>query len=174
MNSETIVRCDKEVGQRAERNSRKIRDRLATKFLDKDDFVDWPGSSVVNSKNLVFARTISFFFELFSRFEFDFRRRGFFLSDSNSWVVRGSVTHNVAVHVIVLWPLCTHTIPIRLHIYMYIYTFLKICVNVFENVNVCENVVVFENQCVFKNVFEYVFEKCFVYVYIPWSWKWFE
>ena len=63
------------------------------------------------------------FFVLFSRFEFDSRRRGFFLSDSNSWVVRGSVTHNVAVHVIVLWPLCTHTIPIRLHIYMYIYIF---------------------------------------------------
>ena len=39
--------------------------------------------------------------------------------------------------------------------------------NVFENVNVCENVVVFENQCVFKNVFEYVFENCFVHVYIP-------
>ena len=39
-NSETIVRCDKEVGQGSERNPRHIRDPLATRFLEKDDFVN--------------------------------------------------------------------------------------------------------------------------------------
>ena len=39
-NSETIVRCNKQVGQGSERNPRNIRDRLAIKFLEKDDSVD--------------------------------------------------------------------------------------------------------------------------------------
>ena len=39
-NSETIVRCDKEVGQGSERNPRYIRDRLARRFLEKDDYVE--------------------------------------------------------------------------------------------------------------------------------------
>ena len=45
------------------------------------------------------------FFELISRFEFDFRRCGifYFLNDSNFWCVQSSITHNVAVHVPVLW-----------------------------------------------------------------------
>ena len=37
-----------------------------------------------------------------------------FLNDSNFWCVRGSITHNVAVHVHVLWLVCTHTIPFRM------------------------------------------------------------
>ena len=48
------------------------------------------------------------------RFELDFRRRGFFLNDSNFWCVQSSITHNVAVHVHVLWPVCTHTITFRI------------------------------------------------------------
>ena len=51
-NSETIVRCDKEVGQGSERNPRYIRDRLATQFLEKDDFVERQSSPTINSKNL--------------------------------------------------------------------------------------------------------------------------
>ena len=57
-NSETIVRCNQEVGQRTDSNLRHIRDRLATKFLEKDDFVNWPSSSVVNSKILRIFRLI--------------------------------------------------------------------------------------------------------------------
>ena len=55
------------------------------------------------------------FLELISRFEFVVRRRGnFFLKDSNFWCVQSSTIHNVAVHVQVLWPVCTHTIPFRM------------------------------------------------------------
>ena len=54
------------------------------------------------------------FLELISRFEFEFRRCGFFLKDSNFWCVQSSITHNVAVHVLVLWPVCAHTIPLRM------------------------------------------------------------
>ena len=59
-------------------------------------------------------RTISEFLELISKFEFDFRRCGIFLNDSNFWCVQSSITHNVAVHVHVLWPVCAHTIPFRM------------------------------------------------------------
>ena len=53
--------------------------------------------------------------ELISRFEFDFCRCGiFFLNDSIFWCVQSSITHNVAVHVPVLWPVCAHTIPLRM------------------------------------------------------------
>ena len=55
------------------------------------------------------------FLELISRFEFDFlRRENFLLNDSNFWCVQSSITHNVALHVHVLRPVCTHTIPIRM------------------------------------------------------------
>ena len=41
-------------------------------------------------------RTISFFLELISRFEFEFRRReNFFLNDSNFWCVQSSITHTI-------------------------------------------------------------------------------
>ena len=50
-NNETIVRCNKEGGQRTNRKSRFFPDRLARGFLEKDDSVDWPSSSVVNSEN---------------------------------------------------------------------------------------------------------------------------
>ena len=52
--------------------------------------------------------------ELISRFEFEFRRCDFFLNDSNFWCVQRSITHDVAVHVPVLWPVCAHTIPFRM------------------------------------------------------------
>ena len=55
------------------------------------------------------------FLEIISRFEFDFLRRDFFFfNDSNFWCVQSSITNNVAVHVPVLWPVCAHTIPIRM------------------------------------------------------------
>ena len=55
------------------------------------------------------------FLELISRFEFEFcRRENFFLNDSNFWCVQSSNTHNVAVHVHVLWPVCAHAIPLRM------------------------------------------------------------
>ena len=71
-------------------------------------------------------------FEEISRFEFAFRRRGFFLeANSNCLCVRGSITDNVTVHVHALWLVCTQTIPIRMllcpcrfmmtHIYIYIF-----------------------------------------------------
>ena len=51
-----IVRCDKEVGQGSERNPRHIRDRLATKFLEKVDFFSLTVQrSVINSKNLRYS-----------------------------------------------------------------------------------------------------------------------
>ena len=53
-------------------------------------------------------------FELTSRFEYDIRRCGIFLNNSNFWCVQSSTTHNVAVHVHVLWPVCAHTIPFRM------------------------------------------------------------
>ena len=43
------------------------------------------------------------FWELICRFEFDFR-----------WCVQSSITHNVAVHVHVLWPVCAHTLPFQM------------------------------------------------------------
>ena len=42
-----------------------------------------------------FERFRFFFFGIISRFDFDFRRRGIFLKDSNFWCVRCSITHNV-------------------------------------------------------------------------------
>ena len=39
-NSKTIGGCDKEVGQGSQRNPRIFRGRLATKFLEKNHFVD--------------------------------------------------------------------------------------------------------------------------------------
>ena len=55
------------------------------------------------------------FLELITRFEFDFlRREFFFLNDSNFWCVQSSITHNVAVHVLVPWPVCAHAIPFRM------------------------------------------------------------
>ena len=32
----------------------------------------------------------------------------------NFWCVQSSTTHSLAVHVHVLWPVCTHTIPFRM------------------------------------------------------------
>ena len=69
------------------------------------------------------------FLELISRFEFDFRRCGnFFLNDLTFWCVQSSITHNVALHVHVLQPVCTHTIPFRmlwcLRTYIYIYVYV--------------------------------------------------
>ena len=56
------------------------------------------------------------FLELISRFEFKFRRRGnyIFWTIRIFWCVQSSITRNVAVHVPVLWPVCTHTIPFRM------------------------------------------------------------
>ena len=56
------------------------------------------------------------FLELIGRFEFEFCRRGnyIFLIDSIFWCVQSSITHNVAVHVPVMWPVCAHRIPIRM------------------------------------------------------------
>ena len=41
-------------------------------------------------------------------------RKLYFLNDSNFWCVQSSITHHVAVHVPVLWPVCSHTIPFRM------------------------------------------------------------
>ena len=51
-NSRTIVWCDEKVGQGSERNWRFIHDRLARTFLENDETVDWPCSSVINSESL--------------------------------------------------------------------------------------------------------------------------
>ena len=61
------------------------------------------------------SNDFGFFWELSSRFELEFRRRGnYFLKDSNFWCVQSSITHNAAVHVPVLFPVCAHRIPIRM------------------------------------------------------------
>ena len=53
--------------------------------------------------------------ELIGRFEFDFRSREFFFERFEFLVCsKFNHTHNVAVHVPVLWPVCAHTIPIRM------------------------------------------------------------
>ena len=51
--------------------------------------------------------------EFFSRFEFDCRRR-VFLKESNFWCVQSSTACNETVHVHVLSPVCTQTIPFRM------------------------------------------------------------
>ena len=48
------------------------------------------------------------------RIRFSSLQKIFFLDASNSWCVQSSLTHNVAVHVPVLWPVCAHTIPLRM------------------------------------------------------------
>ena len=60
-------------------------------------------------------RTISGVLELISRFEFEFCRPGNFFSERFEFLVcsKFNHTHHVAVHVPVLWPVCTHTIPIQ-------------------------------------------------------------
>ena len=73
--------------------------------------------------------------ELLSRFEFDFRRCGFsFWAIRIFWFVQSSITHNVAVHVHVLWPFA----PTQFHFEccgvfddMYVYTYI------YGNVYVC-------------------------------------
>ena len=55
------------------------------------------------------------FLELISRFEFEFRRsRKLLFFERFEFLVcsKFNHTHHVAVHVHVLWPVCTHTIPI--------------------------------------------------------------
>ena len=42
-----------------------------------------------------------------------------FLNDSNFWCFGNSITHNVAVYVPVLWPVCAHTIPFRMLWYLW-------------------------------------------------------
>ena len=79
-------------------------------------------------------------------------RKLYFLNDSNFWCVQSSVTHNVAVHVHVLWLVCAHT---QFHfeccgvgddIYIYIQIFIDRIVNVYEYV------FVYVHACVFFNV----------------------
>ena len=54
------------------------------------------------------------FLELISRFEFEFRRRGIFF-EGFEFLVCSKFNHtHVAVNVHVLWPVCTHRIPIRM------------------------------------------------------------
>ena len=55
-NSKTIVRCDKKVVQGSERNPRYFRNRLARKFLEKDNSVDWPSRSFFNSESRCILR----------------------------------------------------------------------------------------------------------------------
>ena len=55
------------------------------------------------------------FLELINRFEFEFRRRGFFFERFEFLVCfKVNHTHHVAVHVHVLWLVCAHTIPFRM------------------------------------------------------------
>ena len=55
------------------------------------------------------------FSELISRFEFEFCRCvNYFFEGFEFFGVQSSITHNVAVHVPVLWPVCAHTIPFRM------------------------------------------------------------
>ena len=55
------------------------------------------------------------FLELMTRFEFEFRRRGNFFEGFEFLVCsKFNHTHHLAVNVHVLWPVCTHTIPLRM------------------------------------------------------------
>ena len=57
------------------------------------------------------SNDFGWFLELISRFEFDFRRCGKYFERFEFLVC--SKFNNVAVHVLVLWPVCAHTIPFR-------------------------------------------------------------
>ena len=81
--------------------------------------------------------------------------RIFFLNDANFWCVRGSITHNVAVHVLVLWHVCAHTIVFRMLWCPWRFIITHKCV-----------FIVFRRQNM--NVYVYVS------VSVPWSCKWFE
>ena len=48
-NNETIVRCNQEVGQWTDRNSRNIQIDWQGQILEKDDSVERPSGSIVNS-----------------------------------------------------------------------------------------------------------------------------
>ena len=61
------------------------------------------------------SNDIGRFFELFSRFEFEFCRRGNCFKkkiNSNFFCVQGPITYTVIVHVHVSWPVCTYRISI--------------------------------------------------------------
>ena len=57
-NSETIVRCNKQVGQRTDRNSRNIRDRLATKSLEKTTLLTDRAVQLSTAKTYVFSDSV--------------------------------------------------------------------------------------------------------------------
>ena len=66
-----------------------------------------------------------FFWELISRFEIDFRRCGIcFWNDSNFWCVQSSITHNLAVHVHVLWPVSNVVVSLTIHDDKYLYIYM--------------------------------------------------
>ena len=54
------------------------------------------------------------FFGIIQQIRIRFLSLRIFFNDSNFWYVQSSITHNVAVHVHVLWPVCAHTIPFRM------------------------------------------------------------
>ena len=69
-------------------------------------------------KNVLFGRKrferFRVFLKLISRFKFEFRRCGFFFWRIRIFGVLKVQSHNVAVHVLVLWPVCDHAIPVRM------------------------------------------------------------
>ena len=72
--------------------------------------------------------------------------RNFIFERFEFWFVQSSITHNVAVHVHVLWPVCAHTIPLRM---LFVRDDMKIYINKYFKV------------WRYVNVYEYVF----AYVY---------
>ena len=104
-------------------------------------------------------RTISIFLELISRFEFDFRRCGnFFLTIRFFWCVRGSVTCDETVHMHVLWPVCTHTIPFRMLLCFWWFTITFFKITFFIKICICMCMCVCVHQYVFVYAYVNVFE----------------
>ena len=79
------------------------------------------------------------FLDLSSKLEFEFRWCGnLFCTIPIFACVRCSITHNVIVHVLVLWLVCTHTIPFRMLLCLStcVYIYVHLCIYLHVHVHV--------------------------------------
>ena len=78
-------------------------------------------------------RTISgFFWNYLADSNSNSSSQFFFLNDSNFWCVHSSITHNVAVHVLVLWLVCTHNSNVLASVTIHGDKYLHICETIVE------------------------------------------
>ena len=120
----------------SKKNTRRCRWRKSHSKIKADDECGTrtTGRAVYHAVRNQFER-FRVVLELISRLEFDFRRRGIFFERFDFLVCsKFNHTHNVAVHVHVLWPVCTHTIPFRMlwRPWRFMMTHIYICTNLKE------------------------------------------